>query len=299
MVGESKGYKVFKIINMCIMLFIIAITIIPYLNVVAISLNDSTDTALGGVTIFPRVITLLNYKTLFADKSLWAAFRLTTFTTVIATVYMLTIQFMTAYALKRKDLVGKNYILIFFMIPMFFGGGLIPTYILFAKAKLINNILVYILPAGFSFYNFVIIRTYMNTVAESLEESAKIDGANDWTIFWRIVLPLCKPIIATIALWIMVGEWNDWTTTLNFVTRAKLYSLQFKLNEVLKESERIAKLIQEATITGEDVDYLQTSVTPESIIAAQVIITTVPIICVYPFLQKYFVHGVMIGAVKE
>ncbi|ANE45235.1 hypothetical protein SY83_01585 [Paenibacillus swuensis] len=302
MIGQTRGYKVFQWFNYSFMFFILIITLLPYLNVFAVSLNDGRDTSLGGITFFPRVFTLDNYVTLLNDSSLVRAFMLTLAIVVLGTAYAVLIQFFAAYALKKKTLVGRGKILIFLVIPMFFSGGLIPTYILYSQTHLLNNFWVYIIPAGFSFYNFIVIRTYIaSTVSESLEESARMDGANDFTIFFRIILPLCKPILATIVLWTAVGKWNDWTTTLYFVNDSSLYTLQYKLTEIIKESERINQLIRDTISRGGDVSALTklNVVTPESLVAAQVIITTLPIICVYPFLQKYFLHGAMIGSVKE
>ena len=202
----------------------------------------------------------------------------------------------------KAKLPGKKGITLFLMVPMFIKCGLIPTYVLYSTTGLLNNFLVYILPGAFSFYNMLIIKTYMSTtISISLDESAKLDGANDLTIFFRIYLPLCKPILATVALWLIVAKWNDWITTLYYVTNPKLYTLQYLLMQVIRESERIVQMIEAAIQSGaspQDIEKLM-KVTPDAIISAQVVITTIPVIIVYPFLQQYFVNGIMLGAVKE
>lgn len=296
----SRGYKVFQVFNYTFMILVILTCLFPYLHVLAKSLNDSVDTMTGGLTIFPREVTLENYKILFKDKTIYPALNISLYSVVFGTLIALTVQFSAAYALRRKKLVGRSAILTFLIIPMFISGGLIPTYILYSKAGLINNLLVYIIPGCFSFYNMIIIRTYMNSaISDSIEESARIDGANEIIIFFRIILPLSKPILATITLWHAVGEWNNWTTTLYFITKSQFQNLQYKLMQIIRESERIAQLMQQLAMEGKDVSDLLNTISPESLIAAQIIFTTIPIILVYPFLQKYFVQGVMIGAIKE
>jgi len=302
MKDNSNSYKIFKIINIILMLFVVGIMLLPYLHVVAKAFNDSRDSMLGGISVIPRMPTLDNFKLIFRNSQLFQSIKVTLTVVVFATLYELFVQFLAAYSLRRKDLLGKKIILLFLMIPMFLKGGLIPTYMLYSKIGLLNNILVYLLPAAFSFYHMIIIRTYMDsTISISLEESARIDGANDWTILTRIVLPLCKPILATITLWLAVARWNDWTTTLYYVTDRKLFTLQYILMQLVKESEILSKMMESAVHTGANTAQLEkmSSITPDSLIAAQIVITTLPIILIYPFLQKYFVKGVMVGAVKE
>jgi len=208
---------------------------------------------------------------------------------------------MAGYALSRKNLWGLKAVNIYFLIPMYMIGGVIPNYILYSNINLLNSFWVYIFPGLWNFYNVIIIRSYMqSSISDSIIEAARIDGASEWTNFSRIVMPLCKPILATIILWTAVGSWNEWTSTLYYVQNPDLHTLQYKLMQTLKESERITALIQEAIARGEDAQKVagQMKVTTESMQAAQVIVVTIPIICVYPFLQKHFVKGVTLGAVK-
>ncbi len=296
---DSLSYKVFSVFNTVFLLLISAIMIYPYINVLAYALNDGMDAARGGIGLFPRVFSLENFRVLLNNSEIIRAAGVSVARVVLGTGIALAVQFSCAYAFTKKDLKWKNAILIYLMIPMFFGGGIIPVYLLYSRMNLLNNFLVYILPVGFSLYNMVIMRTFIYTIPESLEESAKLDGANDIIILARIIVPLCLPILATIGLWTAVGHWNDWTTTLYFVTRPRLFTLQYILMQVLKESERIIKLIQEAAEAGRDMSNVQISVTPRTIQSAQIIVTTIPIVLVYPFLQKYFIKGINLGAVKE
>ena len=299
MKDNSLSYRIFTIFNYVLLTLIGVVTLFPYLNVLALSLNDGLDSMNGGVFLWPRVPTLDNFRMVLSSNYMSQAVFISVTRVLSGTVLALLVQFSAAYAFTRKELPGRVGFLIFLTLPMFFSGGLIPQYILFSKMHLLNTFFVYILPGVFSFYNMIVIRTYINTIPGSLEESAKLDGATEITVFFRIILPLSKPILATIALWVAVGHWNDWTTTIYFVTRQKLFTMQYVLVQFIKEGERIAALIQQAQMDGLDTSNMQANSTPEALKSAQVIVTTLPIIMIYPFLQKYFIKGVMIGSVKE
>ncbi|MFC4776609.1 carbohydrate ABC transporter permease [Paenibacillus sp. GCM10023252] len=298
--AESASYKVFKVFNYAIMFFIIFITVFPYLHVLAKALNEGYDTVQGGLTIFPRKFTWENFRILFNDQSILQAAWISVTRVIINTLFSLVVTFTAAYVMNKPNFFLKNLILWILIIPMFIHAGLIPTYVLYSEVGLLNNYWVYILPSLFSFFNMILIRTYIkSSIPDSLEESAKIDGASEFTILLRIILPLCMPILAAITLFEAVSSWNDWTTTLYFVTNSELYTLQYKLMQVIRESESIMKLMAEAAMLGQDISEIRISATPESLMSAQVILTTLPIIIVYPFLQKHFVNGIMIGAVKD
>jgi len=274
--------------------------IYPYLNVLAKAFNKGYDTMQGGITIYPRAPTLQNFLTLFNDDLILNSAFISISRAIIGTLFGIIVQYSAAYAMKKKYFKGKNVILVYLMIPMFFGGGLIPVYLLYSKLGLLNNFLVYVLPGAFSMYNMVIFRTYLQTIPDSFEESAKLDGANEITIMIKIMIPLSKPILATIALWMLVSHWNDWVTSMYFVTKQKLYTMQYVLMKLLKQYEEIQKMIQQSLEAGKQVEVgVAQKATPESIQAAQIILTTIPIVITYPFLQKYFIKGVMIGAIKE
>jgi len=295
---DSFSRKVFNVFNIIFFLAMMLVILFPYINVLAKALNDGSDTALGGITFFPRKFTWENFGAVINDAAFPRALLLTISITLLGTLVGLLVQYMTAYVFLNKDLMGRTWLLFFFMIPMYFGGGLIPTYILYSKIGMLNNYLIYILPGCFSMYNMIIIRTYLSSISDSLREAAKLDGANDFGIAFKVVLPLAKPVLATVALWLAVGIWSNWTTTLYYVTDKSLFTLQYLLMQVLKEADKIQRIINEALLRGEILE-IQPKVTTDSVRSAQIIITTIPIVIVYPFLQKYFIKGVMLGAVKD
>lgn len=298
--NETYGYAVFKVFNIIFMVAVIAVTLCPYLNVLAKALNDGQDSMRGGIYLWPRKVTLENFRVLLADSSLYLAAVVTILRVVIATLLSLLVQFMTAYALSKK-LKGFKIVNLYFTVPMFLTGGVIPLYILFSSIGLLNNFWVYIIPWLFNFYYIIIIRSYIQTsIPDSVIEAAQIDGVGEWGMLFRMVLPLSKPILATIALWIIVYNWNDWSATLYYIDNTNLHTLQYKLMQTIKETERMNALIQEAIQSGQDVEGMINSmkVTTDSMVSAQIIVVTLPVICIYPFLQKYFVHGITLGAVK-
>lgn len=296
---KTRGYKVFSCFNIVFMLLLGVVLVFPYLNILARSFNDAADSARGGLTIFPRVFSVENYKTLFADKSISQAAVVSVLRVVIAVVLSVIVQFAAAYALTFK-FEGKSFFTWLFTIPMFLTAGMVPTYVLITRLGLLNNFWVYILPGLFSFYNTIIIRTFIgNSIPRAIQESAMIDGASEIKILFKIIIPLSMPVLATVALWIMVGQWNDWTTTLYYIRKSSLFTLQYIMMQMVKESERIQQMIQAARESGQAVDENIKTASSDGLIAAQVIVTTIPIICVYPFLQKYFVKGIMMGGVKE
>lgn len=268
-------------------------------NVLAKSFNDGNDTMRGGITIYPREFSLQNYDAILGDDAFGRAFIVSVCSVVLGTLLSILVQFMAAYVFLHKDMFGSKLLYVFLIIPMYFGGGIVPTYILYSQIGLINNYMVYFLPGCFSFYNMIIIRSYMSSLPYSLHEAAKIDGANDLCVFFKIILPLAKPILATIALWTAVGIWSDWTTPLYYITKSKMYNLQYLLVQVLKEAEKVSQLITQAALRGEIIETKNTTITTEGVKCAQMIVSTIPIVIIYPFLQKYFIQGVTLGAVKD
>ena len=294
----SVSRKVFYVCNVLFLLIFCATILFPYLNLLAKSFNDGADTAKGGIWLWPREFTLENYETVFNNKQFGPAFCLSIARVVINVVVNVFVQFVVAYVFLNKEFLGRKGFMIYFLIPMYFSGGIICNYILYSQLGLMNTFWVYILPGAFSVYNMIIIRSYLESIPASIRESATIDGANDLTIAFRIMFPLAKPVLATVALWTAVGSWNDWTTTMYYVTKPKLYTLQYLMMRVLKESETIQSMINDAALMGRELNIIP-AVTPESIQAAQLIITTIPIVLSYPFLQKYFIQGMTLGAVKD
>ena len=296
---ESLSRKAFKVFNVVFMIFLVFVTVFPYLNILAKAFNEGADTAKGGIVLLPRIFTMENFGKVVLDAAFPRAAVVSVLRVLVGTAVSLVVQFMAAYVFIHKDLIGRGPLLMFLMIPMYFSGGLIPKYIFYSNTGLLNNYLLYVLPTCFSLYNMVIIRSYMNTLPDSLMEAAKLDGATELGILWKIVVPLSKPIMATIALWQAVSLWSDWTTTMYYFTKKDMFTLQYLLVQVLKETQKIQAMISQALMEGQEAITVSSKVTSESIQSAQIIITTIPIVLTYPFLQKYFIKGVMLGAVKD
>lgn len=296
---RTKGEKCFNVFNILLLIIMTVIFVYPYLNTIAISLNDGMDTMLGGITVYPRKFTWQNYKTIFQSSQIPRAFVLTVIITVCHTLLSLLVTTGAAYTITKRDLPFRNAITTFLMIPMYISGGIIPTFILYRYLGLLNNIMVYIIPSAFSFYNMIIIRTFIQGLPKGLEESAMLDGANEIIVLFKIILPLCMPVIATVALWLMVGSWNGWMATLYYVNEKSLYTLQYVVMQLIKQGDVLQKLASETALTGGGSTSETAQTTSESVKAATIIFSTLPIIMTYPFLQKYFVKGVTIGAIKE
>ncbi|MEW4368267.1 carbohydrate ABC transporter permease [Paenibacillus kandeliae] len=289
---------VFHTFNAVLMILIAIVTLYPFMNTLAISLNAGNDTIRGGIYLWPREWTWQNYRAVFAGGTIFNAFLISVARTVIATVVSLFLTSMLAYTLSRKEYVFRKSITIIVVMTMYFNAGLIPYYFLIRDLHLLNNFLVYIIPGLVSAFNMIVIRTYIQTLPEGLIESAKIDGAGDFRTFISIILPLCQPVLATVALFIAVGQWNSWFDTFLFASsKQELSTLQFELMKLLSSSMNSNS--SAAVSNGADPNALQSMVTPVSIRAAITIVASLPILIVYPFLQKYFVHGLQLGSVKE
>lgn len=293
--NATKSEKIFDICNIIFMMLILIVTVYPFLNVLAISLNDSVDTVRGGVSIWPRQFTLDNYKTIFGYDTLLQGLQVSLLRTVVGTVFGLLSASMIAYTLSRPDFRARKFVSTFLAMTMYFSGGMIPVYILMRDLNLIGTFWVYVLPGLVSAFNVFIVRSFIDGLPYALQESAKLDGANDFTIYWRIILPLCKPVLATIALFIAVGQWNSWFDTYLYNgSNATWTTLQYELMKVLQSTQQGG-----SAVNANDMAAKMAQISPESIKMAITIVVTVPILVVYPFLQKYFVGGMTLGAVKS
>jgi len=284
--------KTGDIVIIGIMVVICFITLYPVWNMVIISFNDAQDAMMGGIYLYPRKFTLQSYRMVFLDKAIIQAFNITIWRTLIGTAISVIFTSMVAYAFSKRHIYGNRFYIMAGTITMFFGGGLIPYFILLRSLKLYDTFWVYIIPAMFNFFNCIIFMTFFRELPAGLEESAKIDGANDFMIFFRIVLPLSMPIIATIALFNGVGHWNDYFSGVMFINNPDLQPIQTFLYRVIAGSS------QTKSIVGMPAGVTAQAVNSQSVKLATMTVTTAPIICVYPFLQRYFVKGVMIGAIK-
>jgi putative aldouronate transport system permease protein len=247
---------------------------------------------MGGIYIWPRKPTLESYRVVFLDKAIVQAFNVTIWRTVVGTVTSVFFTAMVAYAYSKRHILGSKFYLTIGTITMFFGGGLIPYFILLRSIGLYDTFLVYIIPGLFNFFNCIIFMTFFRELPPSLEESAKLDGANDFMIFIKIILPLSMPIIATISLFNGVYHWNDYFAGVMFTNNPNLQPIQTFLYRVIAGSS------QTKSIVGMPAGVMAQSVSSQSVKLATMTVTTAPIICIYPFLQRYFVKGVMIGAIK-
>lgn len=284
---------VFTIFNTIFMILFVVITLYPVLNTLAISLNDGTDALRGGIYLWPRKWTLKNYITVLQKDNLITGAIVSVARTVIGTILSLVANAILAFIVSRKRFLFKKQLSLFWVITMYVNGGMIPTFLLYKNLHLTNSFWVYVVPGMISAFNMLVIRTYMNGIPDSLEESAQLDGAGYTTIFVKIISPLCKPVYATVALFVAVGQWNSWFDAMLYNRMSdKLTTLQYEL----------MKLLSSVTNQGNSAEAMKNAlgtVTPTSVRAAATILTMLPIVCLYPFLQRYFVTGLTIGGVKE
>jgi len=289
---------IFHTINTIFMLFVVVLTLYPFLHTLAVSLNDGSDTLIGGIYIWPRAWTMENYRAVFISGTIYHAAFISVSRTVLSTVLGVFLTTMLAYTLAQKQYIFRKKIGMLFILTMFFNAGLIPNYFLIKQLGLLHSFMVYILPSLVSAFNLIIIRTYIRSLPDGLSESAKIDGAGDFKIFWKIIFPLCTPVLATVALFIAVGSWNSWFDTFLYASSdVKLSTLQYEMMKLLGST--MSTNNDPSMISGNQHNQVQALVTPASIRAAITIVTAVPILLVYPFLQKYFVVGLNLGSVKE
>lgn len=301
MLAKSKRSVPDKIVDniiLVIMVLILIITLYPFLNVLAVSFNESLDTIKGGIYLWPREFTLANYKQVFEDPILFRAFLNSTLRTIIGTATGIIATMMVSFVLSRKDFAARRPLAALFAFTMYVSGGMIPGFLLIKNLGLLNTFSVYIVPGLIGVYYIYIARSFIDGIPWTLQEAAHIDGANDLQIFFKIVLPLCKPVIATIGLYYAVQHWNTWFDTYLFNSSSDhLTTLQYELMKVLNNSNTQASgnMIRAKANQGTSASV----VTPQSIRMAITIVATVPILIVYPFVQKYFVSGMTLGAVKD
>lgn len=294
-IKTSLSEKIIQTIIYIILIALCLVILLPCLNVLALSFNEGADAAKGGVYFLPRLFTLANYKEVFADGSIMKAYKITIARTVIGTAASLLITSLAAYSLKEAKLPGRKIITILITFTMLFSGGMIPTYIQYNKLHLIDSFWVYVVPSLVSVTYLLMMRTFFETIPDSLEESAKLDGCGYFKIYTKIMLPLSKPVIAVVGLYTAVNHWNDWFSGAFYMKSSELWPVQTVLQQMLS---RAMAAQQEVSSVSQAIAHSANTVTSDSLKMAAVIITTVPILCIYPFVQKYFAQGAMIGAVK-
>ena len=292
-IKESTGEKVFYFVIILILVLVCIIVLYPLIHVVSVSFSSPYAVMANEVGILPKGLNTEGYRRVFANQDIWRSYKNTILYTVVGTCINVALTAAGAYPLSRQDFYGRKLWTVYFTITMFFGGGMVPTYLLIQKLNLVDTFWVMILMGAVSTWNMVIMRTFFqNNIPMSLQEAAIIDGANDLRIFFRIVIPLSAPILAVMTLFYGVGHWNEFFNALIYLNDRARYPLQLILREILLQNTLNAEMAEGLGSAGEQ-EFIG-----ESIRYATIVVATVPILMVYPFLQKYFVKGIMVGAIK-
>lgn len=290
---KSIADWIFVTCNTIFMISFVIITLYPVLNTLAISLNDGIDAVRGGIHLIPRKFTWQNYYTVLHKQNMVTGAYITVLRTIIGTLLALVSNALLAFIVSRKRFLFKSQLSLFWVITMYVNGGLIPVFLLYKNLHLTGTFWVYVVPGAVSAFNMLVLRTYMMGLPDSLEESAQLDGAGYMTIFAKIISPLCKPVYATVALFVAVGQWNSWFDVMLYNRMSDKYTtLQYELMKLLSS-------VMQQSGSADSMRNSANSITPASIRAAATIATMLPIVCLYPFLQRYFVTGLTIGGVKE
>ena len=294
--------SIFDLIIYIVLAFVVVVTIYPFWNTIAISLNDGLDSLKGGIKLWPRIFTWENYQDLFQSTRILDAGIISVTRTILQTVLGVLCTTMLAYALSRKEFVFRKSLTTVLVISMYVNAGLIPGYMLIKNLGLVGKYSVYIIPALVDIFNFILVRTYISGLPDSFVESARIDGANEFKIYANIIMPLIIPVIAMIALFTAVGAWNSWFDTYLYTSNnPKLHSLQYVLMSILQQSQNQNSAAADAgaMALAAGAGSTASKSTPIAIRSAITIVATVPILIVYPLVQKYFITGMRIGGVKE
>ncbi|MFC4812273.1 carbohydrate ABC transporter permease [Paenibacillus sp. GCM10023250] len=297
MPGKSTlADKSFDVLMYAFLFLVFAVTFYPFWNILVVSLNDATDAVRGGLYLWPREFTLESYRSILRNSELIGSVKVTVLRTVVGTPLSVLAIALMAYALSKRELIAWRFFTLFFIFTMYFGGGLIPTYMIIKSLQLIDSFWVFVFPGLIGVFLMILVRTYIEQLPPELEESAKIDGANDLQIFASVVLPLCVPVLATIALFIGIGHWNSWYDSYIYTYKPELKTLQAVLVKILNQYQTGA-MVSEAEALAKSSKRIPVS--GESIRMAVTMVSTVPIMLVYPFIQRFFVKGIMMGAIKS
>ena len=293
----GPGEIAFSAGNYLLMLVFTLLCIFPFYYLFINTISDNTLVSKGLITFFPKGIHFANYKKIFEIRGLVNSLMISVARTVLGTFLTLFGTTFLGYAFSRKELWHRTWCYRFVIVTMYFNAGIIPWYINMKNLGLTNNFLAYIIPGIVSPFSLVLFKTYVESIPPSLEESAQLDGAGYMKRYFHLIIPLCKPIIATLAVFSAVGQWNSFTDTLFLMTDTKLYSLQYTLSQYLNESNALAESLRQAASDGMQVN-LSAVLTPTSVKMTVSMVAVIRILLVYPFFQRYFVNGIMIGAVK-
>lgn len=292
MKNTSKGEKIFRIINYIFLTIFGMATLFPFLNIIAKSFSGNTAIMSGSVGIIPKDFQLEAYKDVLGQAQFWSSFKISVFVTVGGTVMAMLITVCTAYPLSKRGFKGRKLLLLVFVFTMLFNGGMVPNYILMKSLKLTNTIGALIFPGMLSVFNVLIMKNYFEGLPESIEEAGKIDGASDIQVLFKIILPMSLPVIATIGIFYTVGYWNNFMNSVLYITKPALKPLQAYLYDILTEANSIA-----SGLNNVDMERAM-KLSNDALISTTIVVSTLPILCIYPFVQKYFVQGITIGSVK-
>ena len=290
---RTPGEWILDIFKVLFLTVVAVATVYPFWNVFIVSINDATDAVRGGLYLWPRVFSLQSYQNILTRSDFQHSILITVARTVIGTPLAVLCTAMAAYSLSRKELVAGKFWNLLFVFTMYFGGGQVPYYMVLKGLGLLDNFWVFIFPLIMSVYNMILIKSYIASMPESLFEAVKIDGGNDLVIFFRFVLPLAKPILMTVALFVAITQWNSWFDANLYTSSENLKPMQSKLVEILNQYQTGATTSQQMSNAKTGV-----TVTADSIRMAATMVATLPIIMIYPFIQKYFVKGIMLGSLK-
>jgi len=292
--------KCFHLFNVLFLFFLSLITIYPLYYIIVYSLNEGVDSLKGGLYLLPRIFTLFNYEYVLGNGTMQHAYLVTIARTILGTFLGLIVTSITAYGFSFKELPYRKKLLLIVLIPMLFNGGIIPYYLQLSKLHLIDTFWVYVIPSMFNIWNMFVMMKFFSEIPVSLREAALMDGAGDIRIFIKIILPLSKPVMAAIGLFVAVYHWNDWYSGAFFIGSTDLLPVQTFLQRMF-EADNLGMITSNSAIVAEAAarESQTSTMTVTSVKMAAVIIGTLPILCVYPFVQKHFVKGMLIGSVKE
>lgn len=291
MIKRSVGERTFNVINIVILTLAAISMLFPLLNVLAKSLSSNVAVTSGLVGLLPKDFQLDTYKYVLKDSQVLSSLKVTVLVTAVGTAGSMLVTIMTAYPLSKKDLKGRRVMMLMIMFAMLFNGGMVPNYLIVKSLGLLNNIGALILPNMLNIFNMIIVKSFFEELPESVEESARLDGASNMRILFNIVLPMSLPIIASVGLFYAVDYWNTYFNAVMYITKPSLKPLQQYLYDLVTQSSDIM-----SNSTG-SIDQMM-NISSESVRCASIIVATLPILCAYPFLQKYFVKGLTVGAVK-
>nr|WP_084146544.1 carbohydrate ABC transporter permease [Paenibacillus wynnii] len=292
----SRSDKFMQAIIYAVLAVLAFVTFYPFWNSLVISFNTGSDTALGGVTFWARDFTLENYKIVFKEDDIFHAYIITILRTVFGTALSMFFTALFAYGLSKKGIVFKKFYMILCIVTMYFSGGLIPYFILIYDMHLYNTFTFLLINGMINVYNMIIFRTFFAELPDGLEESARIDGCSNFGVFFKIVIPISGPVLATLSLFTAVGLWNDWFTPAVFISDQSLIPLQTLLVQIINAGATASLMTNLNTYAQ---SMVQNTVTVKALQMATMMIATLPILMIYPFLQKYFVKGALVGSLKE